>query len=57
MQKKPETQVSTLLPLEVREKLARAARVPITPADPLARQKAIERVTAWAKACYPRCFK
>lgn len=57
MQKKHDSLVSTLLPFEVREKLARAARVPNTPSDPLARQKAIERVTAWAKACYPRCFK
>ena len=49
-------QTTQLLPPQAREALQRAART-LVDIDPLARQKEIDRVTAWAKAQWPQCFR
>ena len=54
MQKPP---ISTQLPFDIRIALARAAQTPITPADPLARVKALELAKAQAMRKYPNLFK
>lgn len=48
--------LSTTLPAPARIKLQRAAQTPTT-ADPLARVKAIEKATQWAKQQYPQFFR
>ena len=48
---------STLLPMDARLELQRAAQTENTPADPLRRQKAIEKATQRIKARYPQFFK
>lgn len=45
------------LPYEAREALARAARVPVTAGDPMARQKAIDAAKARIRARFPRLFR
>ncbi|MGL5117540.1 MAG: hypothetical protein ACRC7G_02450 [Beijerinckiaceae bacterium] len=45
--------VSQQLPFDIRTALARAARTPVDQGDPLARVKAINEVTARAKAMAP----
>ncbi len=49
--------ISTTLPSEAVAELRAAAATPITDADPLARQKALEKVTAKLKQKYPQFFK
>lgn len=49
--------ISTQLPFDVRAALARAAKTPIPPGDPMARTKAIEEVVRRAKANYPKYFR
>lgn len=49
--------LSTVLPPAARIKLQRAAQTPIPAADPLARVKAIEKATEWAKFNYPQFFQ
>lgn len=49
--------ISTTLPSEAVAKLTAAAKTPNTDADPLARQKAIEKVTAELKQKYPQFYK
>jgi hypothetical protein len=44
------------LPQEAINLLKRAAQTPITPADPLARVKAIEKATQRIKTLYPNYF-
>ena len=48
---------STLLPKDARELLQRAARTPVTPEDPLARTKAIDKATQQIKRKYPHYFR
>lgn len=49
-------QVAEVFPPEVREALVRAANTSTT-FDPMARQKAIERVQDWARWKYPELFR
>lgn len=51
------TWCSRLLPPDAIARLQRAAQTPITAQDPLARLKAIEFATQWAKLKYPHFFK
>lgn len=44
-------------PVAAQALLQRAAQTPITPADPLARVKAIERATQQVKSQFPHLFK
>jgi hypothetical protein len=44
------------LPFEIRDALARAARVKVSRSDPLARVKAIEAVMARARRTHPKLF-
>lgn len=46
-----------VLPYDAARLLQRAAQTPIPAADPLARVKAIEKATQWAKREYPQFFK
>jgi hypothetical protein len=46
-----------LLPADAIVRLQQAAQTENTPADPLARTKAIERATAWVRRTYPNLFK
>jgi hypothetical protein len=48
--------VAEVFPPEVREALVRAANTSTT-FDPMARQKAIERVQDWARWKYPELFR
>lgn len=48
---------NVLLPQHVREALRRAAQTPVTPADPLARVRAIEAAIERARRSYPEFFK
>lgn len=49
--------VATVLPYEAREALRRAAQVVNTRHDPMAKEKAIERVVANLKLRYPAYFR
>lgn len=46
-----------ILPPGVSAALKRAAQTPVTPADPLARQRAIEEVNRQARLRYPQFFR
>ena len=48
---------SRLLPLDAVQELQKAARTEPSAADPLRRQKAIEKATQRIKAKYPQFFK
>ena len=50
-------QYHTVLPLEAQQILVRASMTPITPTDPLARVKAIEKATQRVKDLYPQYFR
>lgn len=45
------------LPQEAIDLLKKAAQTPITPADPLARVKAIEKANQRIKSLFPNLFK
>lgn len=47
---------SRLLPEDARAMLQRAARTPIPPDDPLARQKAVEEANRRVRRMYPEYF-
>lgn len=47
----------SVLPVEAIALLQRAAKTPVTDADPLARVKAIEQATAKVKREYPTYFQ
>lgn len=49
--------ICKLLPHEVRERLARAARTPNPPGDPLARTRAIEEAALQARLAQPALFR
>lgn len=49
--------IAQVLPYEAREALRRAARVENTSHDPMAKERAIEHVTAQLKLKYPHLFK
>lgn len=52
------TQPATpILPPGVSRALIMAAQTPITPGDPLARQRAIEEVNRQARLRYPQLFR
>lgn len=46
-----------ILPPGVSRALIKAAQTPVTPADPLARQRAIEEVSRHARLHYPQLFR
>jgi len=48
--------VATVLPPAARRLLQRAAQTPVTPADPLARIKAIEQAVEQIQRQYPEFF-
>lgn len=50
-------QPTPILPPGVSSALMKAAQTPITPADPLARQRAIEEVNRQARLRYPQLFR
>lgn len=50
-------QYHAVLPLEAQQILIRASMTPITPTDPLARVKAIEKATQRVKDLYPQYFR
>lgn len=52
-----DNKTSSLLPAIVVLELQKAAQTKITPSDPLARIKAIERASARARRNYPQFFK
>lgn len=49
--------LSTQLPFDIRVALARAAQTPVTPQDPNARVKAIEKVMQRARSTHPQLFR
>lgn len=57
MSKPHEEQISRLLPFEAAAKLVRASQTPITSDDPLARVRAINEASDFAKTFYPRFFQ
>ena len=48
---------ATVLPKEAIAELIKATRTPVTRADPLARQRAIEKATQRIKTRYPHLFQ
>lgn len=50
-------QYHTALPLEAQQILIRASTTPITPTDPLARVKAIEKANQQVKQLFPQYFR
>ena len=50
-------QYHTALPLEAQQILIRASMTPITPTDPLARVKAIEKATQRVRQLFPQYFR
>lgn len=50
-------QYHTALPLEAQQILIRASMTPITPTDPLARVKAIEKANQQVKQLFPQYFR
>jgi hypothetical protein len=46
-----------LLPADAIARLQRAAQTQNSPADPMARAKAVEKAHAWVRATYPHYFK
>jgi hypothetical protein len=50
------TPVSLQLPFDIRMALARAAQTPVSPAEPLARVKAVNAAMAKARSEYPHLF-
>ena len=53
----PDLPISNLLPAEARNALIAAAKTVHSAADPLRRQKAIEKTTQRIKSQYPEFFK
>lgn len=49
--------VSRHFPPVIRDALVRAAATPLTPADPLARVKAIDHAVERARRAYPELFR
>ena len=50
-------QYHAVLPLEAQQILIRASMTPITPTDPLARVKAIEKANQQVKQLFPQYFR
>lgn len=55
--KVPSVPANQLLPAAIRDALRVAAMTPVTPADPLARQRAINKVIERARRSYPDYFR
>lgn len=46
-----------LLPADAVSRLMKASKTKNTPADPMAREKAIERAHQWVRETYPHLFR
>lgn len=51
------SQICSLLPFPARSILARAAQMPITEADPFARERAIREASELVRRTYPEYFR